>query len=400
MRCPVCLTENEDHFQFCLACGAELKAAPKKAPVVSRATSSSAVRPVVTAERVDSATTQPVDVPKPISAAPKAPVIDDGPTTVEMKAMPDDAEEPPIALAPASDGLTTSAVDASPKFDDDDDEDGQIENTYLGPKPASVSQRICPACGALVPQTHKFCGGCGEAYTPPAKLDRSSFPKISPSEPEGKILAKLVLINPDGTLGEYFPVTERTLTVGRSSTHPVFQEDSFLNAEHVKLEYEGGQLFATDVGSVNGTFLRLNGEVELEHGDRFRLGQELLLFETIDKLPRLIEPDDAGTQVIGSPLAPSVWGRLSQVVSLDYQSNAFLLELNEVILGREHGNIIFPDDGFVSGRHARVSNRGSRYFLEDLNSSNGTYFLVKERTELQNGDILLLGQQLFQVEVL
>ncbi|MCA9522401.1 MAG: FHA domain-containing protein [Myxococcales bacterium] len=380
-----------------------MKTAAKKAPLVSRATSSSAVRPVMTAERVVSSTPpQPADVPKPASATGKK-IPDDAATTVEMPAV-DDAEEPPLAEMKTSEGLTTSATDAAPRFDDDDDDevrgDELIEHTYLGPKPASVAQRICPSCGALIPGTHKFCGGCGEAYTPPAKVDRSSFPKMSPVEPEGKILAKLVLINPDGTLGEYFAITERTLTVGRSANHPLFQEDSFLDTDHVKLDSEGGKLYATDVGSVNGTFLRLNGEVELEHGDRFRLGQELLLFETIDKLPRLIEPDGADTQVIGSPLAPSVWGRLSQVVSLDYQSNAFLLELNEVVLGREHGNIIFPDDGFVSGRHARVSNRGNRYFLEDLNSSNGTYFLVKERTELQTGDILLLGQQLFQVEVL
>ena len=68
-------------------------------------------------------------------------------------------------------------------------------------------------------------------------------------------------------------------------------------------------------------------------------------------------------------------------------------------LGRERGEINFPDDGYVSGLHARVTNRDGRVFLADLGSSNGSFVRIYKDTVLSTGDVLLMGQQLFRVAV-
>jgi hypothetical protein len=69
------------------------------------------------------------------------------------------------------------------------------------------------------------------------------------------------------------------------------------------------------------------------------------------------------------------------------------------VLGREKGDIVFPHDKFMSGRHAQIyTGDDGHCYLVDLNSSNGTWIKLWEKTELYGGDYLFLGQQLFRVD--
>lgn len=51
---------------------------------------------------------------------------------------------------------------------------------------------------------------------------------------------------------------------------------------------------------------------------------------------------------------------------------AFPLEKPEIFIGRDLGNDIVINDPEVSRRHARLSNQGNQYIIEDLGSTNGT----------------------------
>ncbi|HEY1587373.1 MAG TPA: FHA domain-containing protein, partial [Polyangia bacterium] len=55
------------------------------------------------------------------------------------------------------------------------------------------------------------------------------------------------------------------------------------------------------------------------------------------------------------------------------------------------------EDGYVSGQHARVSLRDERVYLEDLNSSNGTFVRVRGERAVGPGAAILMGQQLFRI---
>lgn len=72
---------------------------------------------------------------------------------------------------------------------------------------------------------------------------------------------------------------------------------------------------------------------------------------------------------------------------------------DETSIGRSSGNITFPHDGFMSGRHARIVKRGARYALTDDGSRNGTFVKIKGEIELEPGDMILVGKQLFRFEV-
>jgi hypothetical protein len=139
-------------------------------------------------------------------------------------------------------------------------------------------------------------------------------------------------------------------------------------------------------------FVKLSDEEELVDGDVFRIGQELLRFDEI--APPV--PLDDGTDVMGSP-NPGYWGRLALIVGRDQDGSAFPLFGESVTLGRERGDILFPEDGYVSGQHARVELRDGRVYLADLNSSNGTFVRVRGERVVKTGGAILMGQQLFRI---
>lgn len=56
-------------------------------------------------------------------------------------------------------------------------------------------------------------------------------------------------------------------------------------------------------------------------------------------------------------------------------------------------NIVLPDL-YISSEHARIEKQKDRYFIDDLQSANGTFVnngKITERTELRNGDRISLG---------
>jgi len=72
----------------------------------------------------------------------------------------------------------------------------------------------------------------------------------------------------------------------------------------------------------------------------------------------------------------------------------FPLDKERIILGRKAENDIQVDNLAVSGQHAAIITILSDSFLEDLDSTNGTYVngkLVKKHA-LKNGDVITIGK--------
>jgi len=249
----------------------------------------------------------------------------------------------------------------------------------------------CSKCGTPNPVEFVFCGNCGNRLKEVGQRTsglRSAEPEQAPRTAAGK----LALIRPDGSEGGAHSLHPPDTTIGRGSG-PLFDNDSYLSPDHAKFVFYDNQLLLEDAGSLNGVFVRITQEEALEDGDIFRIGQELLRFDVIGEPQNL----DDGTEIMGSP-NPGYWGRLSIVVGPGVDGSAFPLMGEEVVLGRERGDILFSDDGYVSGTHAKISIREDGYFLTDLGSSNGTFIRIAAARTLPSGTFVLMGQQLFRVD--
>ncbi|HJX54280.1 MAG TPA: FHA domain-containing protein, partial [Polyangia bacterium] len=261
---------------------------------------------------------------------------------------------------------------------------------------AAPEPEVCPRCGNTVAAGFTFCGSCGHRMKPTAGAVVEAAVKqaaaLAPAEPiKVAVRGQLTLIRPDGTEGGSHPLHQGENLVGRGQGH-LFDADPYLSPRHAEFVLTEGGLEVRDLRSLNGVFVKLTQEESLESGDTFRIGQELLRFDVISPP----SPLEDGTEIIGTP-NPGYWGRLSVIVGRDVDGPAFPLFDETVVLGRERGDILFPEDGYVSGTHAQITLREGRVCLTDLGSSNGTFLRVREARPVPTGSLLLMGQQLFRV---
>jgi len=268
------------------------------------------------------------------------------------------------------------------------------------PAPGPGGENICPSCGKLNSVGFAFCGSCGTRLGQSfsgggAALGAPRTMYMGAPAPVAAVSARgrLVLIRPDGSEGGTHQLNEGENLVGRGQG-PLFDSDAYLSPRHGEFTVGSSSMTVRDLRSLNGVFLKITQEEPLESGDVFRIGQELLRFEVISAP----QPLEDGTEVMGTP-NPGFWGRLSVVVGRDVDGSAFPLFGDAIVLGRERGDILFPEDGYVSGAHARISLRDGQVFLADLGSSNGSFLRIRGERPIPAGSFVLMGQQLFRVEL-
>jgi pSer/pThr/pTyr-binding forkhead associated (FHA) protein len=206
----------------------------------------------------------------------------------------------------------------------------------------------------------------------------------------------LTALRADGSEAGQYQLPTATMTVGRE-TGGIFAGDSYLSPRHATFKMAGpGRATVKDEASLNGVYKKLGRDtpVELKPNDIFRIGQEIIRFEPLATLPA--SPD--GVERLGAP-AKGYVGRIALVIGREETGNAFPIPEAGVHLGRERGDILFPEDGYVSGLHCRLAWEANKLWLTDLGSSNGTFVRIREETEVRAGDVLLMGQQLFRVAV-
>jgi pSer/pThr/pTyr-binding forkhead associated (FHA) protein len=77
---------------------------------------------------------------------------------------------------------------------------------------------------------------------------------------------------------------------------------------------------------------------------------------------------------------------------------SYMLQGTEHIAGREEGQILFPDDTWLSRRHANFIYDNGQLVVRDEGSLNGIYVRVRESVPISFGDGFLCGEQLFFLE--
>jgi pSer/pThr/pTyr-binding forkhead associated (FHA) protein len=93
--------------------------------------------------------------------------------------------------------------------------------------------------------------------------------------------ARLVQVTTAGIVRDVYYLTRAETVMGREEGDYVFPDDEFMSRRHVAISESRNRARIEDLGSSNGTYLRLRGERELRPGDMVRLGDQLLRYETI-----------------------------------------------------------------------------------------------------------------------
>ena len=82
-----------------------------------------------------------------------------------------------------------------------------------------------------------------------------------------------------GGLGEVIPLRAGANGLGRESVDVSFPGDRYVSGRHARIDVGEAAVTLTDLGSSNGTFLRVNGPTEIAAGDQVLVGMQLLRIE-------------------------------------------------------------------------------------------------------------------------
>jgi FHA domain len=306
---------------------------------------------------------------------------------------------------------------------------------------AQGSTITCPRCGTATPVGFAYCQQCGLHIQPIAPTDPGASPSrarpptsqplggidpqgatiaqpdgaVRPSQPSavpvsvrmkepsaraGVAWGTAVLVNRDGSDGQRYPLTSDDTVIGRAGADIAFDDDRFLAKQHARFERSAdGTLRIHSIDTLNGVFKKADGPVELVDGTTVLVGREVLVFEKITPEEKTVHPlVRHGVSLFGSP-PREPYARLMQLVPSGGYRDVRHLIVEETVLGREEGDIVFRDDAFMSRRHAAVTWDGKRAQITDLGSSNGTFVRILTPTALKHGDHVRMGDQLLRIEL-
>ncbi len=278
-----------------------------------------------------------------------------------------------------------------------------------------AGQKFCPNCGHRQPDAPSFVQvdtQAGHRNTGTAQSAPLSHLGASAQMKSGRATmmfggavqsarAKLTLIRGDGEDGVSFTLAGQDHQAGRGECPISFPDDTFLSPTHANFLYRQvrsgpSELVVRDEGSLNGVYVRISGTVPLTSGMTVLIGEQVL---TVSRAPVPEDaPDQTGTYYSASIPRPATL-EIKQSLRGGTVGWVFRVNGERVVLGREGNDINFPDDPFISGRHAEIRVAGGQLSVTDLGSRNGTFVRIQGEQVLKHGDYVFLGQQLLRVEI-
>lgn len=92
--------------------------------------------------------------------------------------------------------------------------------------------------------------------------------------------------------------------------------------------------------------------------------------------------------------------RLVLVARDGTEGESFPFSGESITVGRTHGDILFPEDPFLSPVHVRLNRAADGILLTDSGSTNGVYLRIGKVASVYPGDMFMIGHQLLRLDQL
>ena len=171
---------------------------------------------------------------------------------------PSQAQTPPMPPSPMTEA-PTPRLSRHPGYNDP-----------YKPRPASDAALTCPGCDNDLPPGSAFCNRCGTRLSVDQTL-------VMPSPKPGPRFRLRVIV--DGEESDEVYLVDGKTVIGRMKGDINFPYDDYMSSRHASVTRRGDGFILQDEASRNGTFIMLDGEVELKPGDVFMVGKQLFKFE-------------------------------------------------------------------------------------------------------------------------
>lgn len=296
---------------------------------------------------------------------------------------------------------------------------------------------FCPRCGEANARDMRFCTACGTAMVVREKMldDLWAVPpcerceRVSPMAPvcgwcgarrevtrlapsPGPLLAanstlsaavlrggataamgSIAVTLADGDRGPTLPLPlEGVTTIGRTEGELAYPDDKHMSPRHCELDFTGREYVVRDLDSLNGVFMRLREPGVVPAGAVVVVGRQHLRVVSVALMRPVIDAE--GTMLSGSD-APAVLWAVERLMPTGAVRDHIALPGPSVTFGRSEGDVRFPHDTFVSGKHVRMEPKEQGVRIVDLESSNGTWVRVLGTAQIGHGDQIMVGRVKF-----
>jgi Adenylate and Guanylate cyclase catalytic domain/FHA domain len=213
----------------------------------------------------------------------------------------------------------------------------------------------------------------------------------------GAANAKLQRLARDGTVSAEYRLTADGMTVGSTESDEKPTDNSKAPVVRARFCLLEGQPVVEDVSNRGRIFIRLVATYTLEEGDIVLMGTQL--FKFVCKPELVTAATTVGKTILN--VSELLKEPVAEFWAIDPDGSPgierYTLGDEEVTFGRTNATYIFDKNRLMSRSHARVYQRGEDFFLEDLNSRNGTFIMVRGKAPVPFGAAVLVGSQTFRI---
>lgn len=169
--------------------------------------------------------------------------------------------------------------------------------------------------------------------------------------------AELIIRPADGEqANNFYCINEKGGRIGRHSNNEIVILEESVSRYHAIIEYKDDKFYLTDVGSTTGTFIKLLSPLIMEERMIIEMGSNQFYVEKI-----VVKDEDNG----------EIYLRIIEGLHVDKE---YIIE-NTATIGRKGqfgpNTITLIDDLHLSNTHTKISYFDSKFFLEDVGSTNG-----------------------------
>jgi FHA domain-containing protein len=352
--CTVCGTVNVGVFARCIACGQEL------------------------ARDVEPASEETQAPEAPLAFA-EDPTIAPGLSGASLAASP--AAAPPTRPRSQS----PQASEASEELDS-----AAFRQTVIEmPKTGKTEQVRIDKIAAAVAQERRQPAKPAPQERPAVREEPTGAHPAAGEDAEARFVARLLLPEGDRRAAE---IGRRGLVLGSGLDELGLSGDPKAAGSEARLYCADGKLWLEPAPTAQNVYRRIDREVRLCDGDVVLMGDVAATFESVGPG----RPVDGTRQVLGGS-ANAPCGRLVFLRKDGSPGPVHDLPAGKTVVGRTDGHLNFPNDSRLSRRHALFFASDQGVTVEDMDSRNGTYLRVRERTELRADDALRIGSAGVQI---
>jgi pSer/pThr/pTyr-binding forkhead associated (FHA) protein len=239
----------------------------------------------------------------------------------------------------------------------------------------------------------------------PAAPGAAEEADVKPERPSLRPPTAFLCILDDGKLdGEWIRLRADRTILGRTEGDVRIPHDGMISSRHAEISRQRGsrgfRWLLTDLGSTNGTFVRI-GSTLLRSGNELVIGGGRYRFEA--SLPETVAFENSGGNTrawAGSP-AQSLVPALVEVTPAG-PGQRFTLAKPEYWIGRDGTAcaISRPEDPLVNPRHARLyRDADGSWHVENHKSLNGLWLRIDPTLPLHGTCQFRLGEQRFVFKV-